>query len=307
VSRRKKRIQVFENVEIIDVGSEGKAIARIDNKVVFVPYVVPGDIVDIQVVKRKKSFYEGRVLKYVKKSEKHLEGFCDHYGVCGGCKWQHMSYEDQLSYKQKQVIDNLERIGKIEIGEVNQILPSENTEFYRNKLEFTFSNKRWLTKDEIDNNDELNRNALGFHIPGMFDKVVEINKCYLQGDPSNEIRNELSNYAKKENLSFYDIRNQEGFLRNVVIRNTSTGELMLIVVFFFEDKKKREQLLSFLKDRFPVIDSLMFVINSMPTTFFADPAIKLAMVPVPVYKSYTISFPSKLAYSRADLYNWYAC
>lgn len=271
---KKNRIQNLENIEITDVAAEGKAIAKVDNKVIFIPYVVPGDIVNIRVVKKKKNYFEGKVIDFVKKSENHLDAFCEHYGVCGGCKWQHLSYADQLKYKQKQVIDNLERIGKIEIGEINPIIASENTEFYRNKLEFTFSNRRWLTKDEIDSEQELNRNALGFHVPGMFDKVVDIEKCYLQKDPSNEIRLAIKQYALKNNLSFFDLRMQEGFLRNLIIRNSSTGELMVIVVFFYEDKLQREGLLNYLSNNFTAINSLMYVINEKRNDSLADQEIE---------------------------------
>ncbi|NOZ47641.1 MAG: 23S rRNA (uracil(1939)-C(5))-methyltransferase RlmD [Chlorobi bacterium] len=267
---RKNKIQFFENVEIIDVGAEGKAIARINNKVVFVPYVVPGDIVDLRIVRRKKNYLEGRVINFVKKSDEHLEAFCKHYGICGGCKWQHMSYVNQLKYKQKQVIDNLERIGKIDIGVVNTILPSEYTKYYRNKLEFTFSNKRWLTKEEIDNESVLERNALGFHVAGMFDKVVDIEECFLQPNPSNDIRLALKKYAIDNNLQFFDLRSQEGFLRNVIIRNSINGELMIIVVFYKEDKKKREDILNFLKKRFPEIKSLMYAINGKANDSLSD-------------------------------------
>ena len=267
---RKNKIKIFENVEITDVAAEGKAIAKIDNKVIFVPYVVPGDIVNIRVVKKKKNYFEGKVIDFVKKSENHLNAICEHYGVCGGCKWQHMSYTDQLKYKQKQVIDNLQRIGKIEIGEVKNILASDKTEYYRNKLEFTFSNRRWLTKEEIDDNDELNRNALGFHVPGMFDKVVNINRCYLQKDPSNEIRLAIKQYATNNDLSFFDLREQQGFLRNLIIRNSSTGELMVIVILYKEDKAKRESLLNYLMDKFSSISSLMYVINEKRNDSLSD-------------------------------------
>ncbi len=272
---RKNKNQIIENVEIIDVGAEGKAIARINNKVVFVPYVVPGDIVNIRLVKKKKNYFEGKVIEFVKKSENHLDACCEHYGICGGCKWQHLSYEDQLKNKQKQVIDSLERIGKIKPVQTHSILASEKTEFYRNKLEFTFSNRRWLSKDEIDSQDELNRNALGFHVPGMFDKVVDIKKCYLQDDPSNAIRLELKKYALENDLSFFDLRKHEGFLRNVIIRNSSADELMVIVVFYYEDEKKRESVLNHLKNSFPEINSLMYAINEKANDSLADQEVKL--------------------------------
>ena len=206
-NRRKKPF--LEHVEIADVASEGKAIAKVDNIAVFVPYAVPGDVVDVQVTKKRRRFMEGRVTQFHKYSEDRLTPICSHFGVCGGCKWQILPYEKQLHYKQKQVEDQLVRIGKVEISEISPILGSAQTEFYRNKLEFTFSNKRWLTEEEINSQEEIQQsNSLGFHIPGMFDKIVDIEKCWLQPDPSNEIRNAIRDYALNNGLTFFDLKQQ---------------------------------------------------------------------------------------------------
>ena len=230
-----KRNEILENVLVTDAGAEGKAIARVDNRVVFINGAIPGDVIDVRVYKKKRKFLEGNIEKFHKYSEKRAEPFCEHFGVCGGCKWQNMKYEQQLFYKEKQVVDNLERIGKIEIGEKLPILASEKTKLYRNKLEYTFSNKRWLTADEINESDEIgNRNALGFHIPKKFDKILDINDCHLQAEPSNSIRLAVRDFALKNDYTFFDLREQHGFLRNLIIRTTSIGEVMLIFSFFHE-------------------------------------------------------------------------
>ena len=259
-SRQKKPL--LENVRIIDVGAEGKAIARVNDMVVFTTHVVPGDLVDIQVTSKRKKYMEGRVTTIREYSTERQDAFCQHFGVCGGCKWQFLPYERQLFYKQKQVADQLRRIGHIELPEINPILGSAKTTYYRNKLEFSFSNKRWLTEKEIGTDFEINdMNALGFHVPGLFDKIIDIEKCWLQGDPSNEIRNFLRSYALEHQLEFFDIKNIAGFLRNIIVRTSTTGELMVIVSMFREDKKERKQLLEALAVQFPQITSLMYVIN----------------------------------------------
>lgn len=259
-NRRNK--PVYEQVEIIDIAAEGKAIAKINNMVVFVPHAVPGDVVDVQITRKRKRYSEGRVLFFHKLSDERVDAFCEHFGICGGCKWQNLPYNKQLAYKQKQVADQLQRIGKIELPDMLPILPSADTTFYRNKLEFTFSDKRWLTESEIAQSDEITQtNALGFHVPGLFDKVVAINKCWLQPDPSNQIRNAIFEYAIENNLEFFDIKKQEGFLRNVIIRTSTNGMIMLVVSFFREQKDQREALLNMLADKFPQITSLMYVIN----------------------------------------------
>jgi 23S rRNA (uracil1939-C5)-methyltransferase len=254
--------EIITNVEIIDAGSEGKAVARIGEMVVFVPFVVPGDIVDIQIVKKKKSYIEGKAVRIVKYSEKRADPFCEHFGTCGGCRWQHMSYEAQLFYKQKQVEDNLIRIGRISDPVILPILPSEKTQHYRNKLEFTFSNKRWLMDDEMQMSPgDKEMNALGFHLPLMFDRVLDINTCYLQPDPSNAIRLEAKKYAIDYHFTFYDARKRTGFLRNLLIRNANTGDLMVILVTETNEQEKITALLDHLIEKFPGVTSVFYVIN----------------------------------------------
>jgi 23S rRNA (uracil1939-C5)-methyltransferase len=271
VGRKRRSLPLIENIEITDVAAEGKAIAKVDNKVIFITQVVPGDIVDIQVTKKRKSFMEAVPVKFHKYSDIRVEAFCKHFGVCGGCKWQNLPYTEQLKYKHQQVIDNLERIAKVELPEIDNILPSDKTQFYRNKLEFTFSNKRWLTKDEINTEEKLDRNnALGFHVPKIWDKIVDIEKCYLQEDPSNAIRNEIRYYADENNLSYFDLRKQEGFLRNLIIRTSTTNELMVIMVFFYEDKKLIDGLLNHVAAKFPEITSLMYIVNSKANDSITD-------------------------------------
>jgi len=258
--RVKKNYPLIEAVEIIDAGSEGKALAKVNDMVIFVGNAVPGDIADLQLTLKKKNYAEARAVKFHKLSDKRSTAFCSHFGTCGGCKWQNMSYQWQLHYKQKQVVDNLTRIGKIELPEIQTILPSELDVHYRNKLEYTFSNRKWL--QSINEGDaDVQMNALGFHIPQRFDKVLDIDKCYLQADPSNEIRNEIRKYALLNKLSFFDLKQQQGFLRTLIIRNTSIGEWMLILTFFYDDIEAREKLLTHLKESFPQITSLQYVIN----------------------------------------------
>jgi 23S rRNA (uracil1939-C5)-methyltransferase len=260
---RKKDMPLLEKVRITDIGAEGNALARVNNLVVFVPMLIPGDVVDIRVIKKRKKYLEGRVVKFHQYSADRIEPRCIHFGVCGGCKWQHLPYNLQLQYKEKQVRDNLTRIGKIELPAINSILGSADEFLYRNKLEYTFSDKRWLTKEEVDSDNQYERgNALGFHIPGLFDKVLDIKECHLQPEPSNSIKNAVRDYAQRNNLQFFDLREQKGFLRTLLIRNSLEGKIMVIVVFFHEDIEKREGLLDFLASEFPQITSLMFVINS---------------------------------------------
>ena len=262
MSRGNKPLPLHENVEIIDIGSEGKAIAKVDGIVVFTTLVIPGDIVDLQVTKKREKYQEAKVVKIHTNSPDRIPAFCEHFEVCGGCKWQYLPYEKQLFYKQKQVFDQLKRIGKVTLPEFIPIKGSANSTFYRNKLEFTFSNRRWLTHEEVKSGDQFdNMDVLGFHVQGMFDKVLNVNKCWLQPEPSNSIRNSVKEYAIANNLEFYDLRNKAGLLRNLIIRTTSIGEVMVIVNFFREDKDKREALLNFLVDKFPEITSLQFVIN----------------------------------------------
>ena len=260
---RRKELPFLEKVRITDIGAEGNALAKVDNLVVFVPMLIPGDIVDIKVIKKRKKYLEGRAVKFHEYSADRIEPRCVHFGVCGGCKWQHLPYELQLKYKEKQVRDNLTRIGKTEIPEIRPIIGSSEIFLYRNKLEYTFSDKRWLTKEEVVSDIRFEKeDALGFHIPGQFDKVLDIKECHLQPDPSNAIRNAVRNYAHKNNLQFFDLISQKGFLRNIVIRNSLEGKVMVIVVFFQDDINKRNGLLDFLAAEFPQITSLMYVINS---------------------------------------------
>lgn len=263
---RKKELPLLEKVTITDVAAEGKAVAKVNELVIFVPYVVPGDVVDLQVKRKKNHYAEAVAVKFHEKSPLRTEPFCSHFGVCGGCKWQCLSYEEQLKYKQKQVFDNLTRIGKVELPEFRPILGSEKTRFYRNKLEFTFSNKRWLTEEEVKQDVKYDQmNAVGFHIPGAFDKVLAIDKCWLQDDISNQIRNAVRDYAYAHNFPFFDLRTQEGLLRNIMIRTSSTGELMVVLqckVTDDEGRRKMEEILQFMADSFPQITSLMYVINN---------------------------------------------
>ncbi|HLN73666.1 MAG TPA: 23S rRNA (uracil(1939)-C(5))-methyltransferase RlmD [Prolixibacteraceae bacterium] len=263
MGRGRKNKPFIEGVTITDIGAEGKAIARVDDVVVFTTHVIPGDVVDLQVTKKRTKYMEAIVKRVVQQSPDRVPAFCEHFEVCGGCKWQFLPYEKQLFYKQKQVADQLRRIGRIELPEISPILGSAKTTFYRNKLEFGFSNRRWLTNEEIGiEGDDLNKNALGFHIPGMFDKILDINKCWLQGDPSNQIRNFIKDYANANGLEFFDRRIQSGLLRNIIIRTSTTGDLMLIVCFFSDQKENIENLLSAIATEFPQITSLMWVVNS---------------------------------------------
>lgn len=276
MAKNKKPHPIFNNVTITDIAAEGKAIAKVNDIVVFVPFVVPGDVVDLQVTRKKSHFMEARPIHFHNYSEQRTEAVCQHFGICGGCKWQILPYTEQLRFKQKQVFDNLTRIGKIDLPEISTILGSENTEFYRNKLEFTFSNKRWRTNEEIAEEKVFDTmNAVGFHIPGQFDKVLDIEKCWLQSDSSNEIRNEIRKYALENELSFFDLRNQEGFLRTLMIRTTTTGGLMVIVVFYYEDIILQNALLQHIADKFPEITSLLYVVNSKANDTITDQEIKL--------------------------------
>jgi 23S rRNA (uracil1939-C5)-methyltransferase len=271
MAKNKKPHPIFENVTITDIAAEGKAITRINDQIVFVPFVVPGDVVDLQVTRKKSNFMEARATKFHSFSEQRCEAVCEHYGICGGCKWQILPYKEQIRYKQKQVVDNLTRIGKIELPEISPIIGSANTEFYRNKLEFTFSNKRWRTNEEIAEGKVFETmNAVGFHIPGQFDKVLDLEKCWLQTEDSNEIRNEVRRYALENNLTFFDLRSQEGFLRTLMIRTTSTGELMVIMIFFHEDKEAQKALLQHIANKFPQITSLLYIINSKANDTITD-------------------------------------
>ena len=266
MARKKKQLPLLEKVTITDVAAEGMALARVNDLVVFVPYVVPGDVVDLQVKRKKHSYAEAVAVNFHEYSPIRAVPLCQHYGVCGGCKWQVLPYEEQIKYKQKQVEANLRRIGKIELPEITPILGSEKTQFYRNKLEFTFSNKRWLTEQEVAQEVKYDQmNAVGFHIPGAFDKVLAIEKCWLQDDISNRIRNTMRDYAYEHDLSFFNLRTQEGLLRNLMIRTSSTGELMVLLqcnVTTPEEEVQMKALLQHVADLFPEITSLLYVINN---------------------------------------------
>jgi len=261
---RKNRNKVFEDLEVTDAGAKGKAIAFApDGKVVFIGNAVPGDVCTIQTTKQRKSFYEGKAISFSKLSDKRVDPKCEYFGTCGGCKWQYMGYEHQLFYKQKEVENNLKRLGKIELPEIMPILGSKEQYYYRNKMEFSFSDSKWLTLEQIKSDEIIeDRNALGFHIPGMWDKILDINSCHLQRDPSNAIRNFIKEKAEEFNLPFYNARKQEGLLRTLMIRTTSTDEIMVLIQFFYEDKEKRELLMDAVFTEFPAINSLQYVVNS---------------------------------------------
>ncbi|MFC5271912.1 23S rRNA (uracil(1939)-C(5))-methyltransferase RlmD [Adhaeribacter terreus] len=267
---KKKKFELIPQVRIEEMVAEGKCLVRYQNLVVFVKDVAPGDVVDLQVTKKRKSYLEAKAVKFYEYSDVRVEPFCEHFGVCGGCKWQHIGYETQLFYKQKQVKDNLERIGKVSTSEMLPILPSDQLSYYRNKLEFTFSNNRWLTYEQIKSGEEFDRNALGFHIAQRFDKIIDVQHCYLQPAPSNEIRLAVAAYARENGLVHFDLLRMEGFLRNLIIRTANTGELMVIVQLGREEAENRIALLDFLLQKFPQITSLHYVINSKGNETFHD-------------------------------------
>lgn len=265
MARKKKPLPLLENITITDVAAEGKAIAKVDNLVIFVPYAVPGDVVDLQIKRKKHSYAEAEVVKVHQYSDKRVKPFCKHFGICGGCKWQCLSYEDQLFYKQKQVVDNLTRIGKVEIPEVSPILGSKHIKEYRNKVEFGFSNKKWLTQEEISSGQKFdNMDAVGFHIPGAFDKILDIDQCLLMSDINNRLRNSIREYAISHQLSFYDLRAQTGLLRNMMLRTSATGEIMLLMQFCIrtdEEQSQANQVLAHVHTNFPEVTSLLWVNN----------------------------------------------
>lgn len=274
MARKKKELPLLEGITITGVAAEGKAIARVDNLVVFVPYVIPGDVVDLQIKRKKHSYAEAEAVKVHQYSDKRAIPFCQHYGVCGGCQWQVLDYSEQLKYKQQQVVDNLSRIGKVVLPEISPILGSEQTQGYRNKLEYTFSNKRWLTREEVAQNvvyDQMN--AVGFHIPGAFDKVLAIEKCWLQDDISNRIRNAIRDYAYEHQYTFINLRTHEGMLRNLIIRTSTTGELMVILLAQIktgEEMRLFETLLQYVADSFSEITSLLYIINNKVNDSIGD-------------------------------------
>ncbi|RAJ16335.1 23S rRNA (uracil(1939)-C(5))-methyltransferase RlmD [Olleya aquimaris] len=263
MARKNTKKQVFTHVEVIDAAAKGKTVAKApDGRVIFLPNAVPGDVVDVQTFKKRKAYFEGKATVFHKLSDKRTQPACEHFGVCGGCKWQDMGYQHQLYYKQKEVVNNLTRIGHLEVPEITPILGSAEQYFYRNKMEFSFSDSRWLTLEEIQSDKDLgDKNALGFHIPGMWDKILDIKKCHLQADPSNAIRNAVKDFAVKHNLEFFNTRHQTGLLRTMMIRTSSTGDIMVVIQFFKDDKEKRELLLDYVAETFPEITSLQYIIN----------------------------------------------
>ena len=262
--RKKRKNIIYEDIKIVDTASKGKSLGKTaDGKIIFIEKGVPGDIVNVNVFKKRKGYLEGRIEELTSPSPNRIEPKCNYFGLCGGCKWQNMNYTAQLIYKQKEVFENINRIGKIESVEPEAILGSKDEYFYRNKMEFSFSNRRWLTISEINNKENnLNKNGLGFHKPGMWDKVIDIEKCYLQQDPSNDIRNSIRKYSFKNNLPFYDYYNKNGLLRTLMIRTSSTGDLMVLIQFFENDVKKINGLLDYLISEFPDISSINYCINS---------------------------------------------
>jgi len=281
MARKRKEFPILENVTITDVAAEGKALARGNDMVVFVPFVVPGDVVDLKIRKKKHSYCEAEVVRFVKYSETRAEPVCQHFGVCGGCKWQNLPYEEQLRAKQQQVFDQLSRISHVQLPEFNPIMGSQLTLHYRNKLEFGCSNKRWLTREQVASGETFDTmNAIGFHITGAFDKILPIEKCWLMDDLQNRIRNEIRDYALANGITFFDLRQQVGLLRDVMIRNSDTGEWMVLVQFHFEsegDQQTAEALLSHLGEQFPQITSLLWVDNQKCNDTFGD-------LPVQVFK-----------------------
>lgn len=271
MGRKRKELPVVENVEITGVAAEGKSIARVDDMVVFIPYGAPGDVVNIKLDKKKRSYAEAHIVDMVKPSPDRVTPTCEHFGVCGGCKWQHIPYESQLRYKRDQVVDALTRIAKVEIPEVNPTLGSKETFCYRNKLEYTFSCKCWITFEDLRSGREIaDRNALGFHIPGAFDKVLDIKKCWLQDDLSNRIRLFVRQYALAKGYEFYDIKAQQGLMRTLMVRIASTGEVMLIVVFARPEQEKIDDMMGAIAAEFPEITSLLYVVNQKVNDTIAD-------------------------------------
>ncbi len=258
-----------------DIAEEGKGVARAEDLVVFIEKAIPGDVVDAIVYKKKKKFAEAKIAKIITPSPERVEPFCSHFGVCGGCKWQHMDYGAQLKYKQKSVLDALQRLAGLDVSHAEAILPSSQDKYYRNKLEYTFSNKRWLTSQDDIIEDEKELNALGFHVPLRFDKILKIDHCYLQANPSNDLRNSIAEFAVQNNVSFYDLRAHEGALRNLVIRTSSTGELMVIVIFAYPEEGQVELVMEFVKTQFPQITSLLYIINQKKNDTFSDQEVLL--------------------------------
>ena len=276
MARKRKPLPVIEGVTITDVAAEGNALARVDEMVVFIPFGAPGDVADIKIDKKKKSYAEGHIDRLIKPGEIRVEPRCEHFGICGGCRWQHLPYDFQLKCKQRQVSDALQRIAKVELPEISPIKGSENIWAYRNKMEYTFSNKCWLTFEQLASGEEFpDRDAAGFHIPGAFDKVLDIKACHLQDDLGNRIRLFVKDFGKQHGYSFYDLRGQNGLLRTLMIRIASTGEVMVVMAFGEDNAEAIKQLLDAMAEAFPEISSLMYVVNTKVNDSLADQDIKL--------------------------------
>lgn len=260
-NRKSGTVTILPNLHIIDIAEEGKGVGKADELVVFVDKAVPGDVVDVRLTKKKKNFAEAVIEQLHTASEYRTDAFCQHFGTCGGCKWQHMQYDAQLQFKYKNVQAALQRLAKIDTSSMEPILGSAENKYYRNKLEYTFSNKRWLDKEDMADRDDLELNALGFHVPGRFDKILDIQHCYLQAEPSNTLRNQVRSYALRSGLTFYDLRNHEGNLRNLIIRTSSTGEVMVAVIFAYVAQEQIDGLMEYLKTNFPEITSLQYIVN----------------------------------------------
>ncbi len=274
MARKRKPLPLLENIQIEGIAAEGKAIARVDNKVIFIPYAVPGDIVDLQVTRKKSHYAEATIASIIQPSPMRIQPFCKHFGVCGGCKWQSLPYEEQLKAKQQQVEDALTRIGKVPFPKILPIIGSKKTKAYRNKLEFGFSNKKWLTKEQIESGVVFSdMNAVGFHIPGAFDKILDLKECFLMDDFNNRIRNGLRSYVIEKGYSFFDLRNQNGLLRNMMLRKTSTGEIMVLLQFCIreaQEEKEAQEVLQWIKTTFPEITSLLYVNNTKCNDTISD-------------------------------------
>ncbi|MEO6149613.1 MAG: 23S rRNA (uracil(1939)-C(5))-methyltransferase RlmD, partial [Mucilaginibacter sp.] len=284
MSRGPKKSKFFENVAIIDIAEEGKGVGKADDFVLFVDKAVPGDIADVEVFRSKKNFGEGRITRLIQPSEHRVQAFCEHFGTCGGCKWQHMTYTAQLKFKQKAVADALSRLAKIDVSGILPIIPSPADRYYRIKLEYTFSNKRWLYDGENRDDERLNMNALGFHIPGRFDKILNVNHCYLQAEPSNTLRNSIRDFVLEHGYSFYDLKQHNGALRNLIVRTSSTGEVMVVVVFAYPGEDEVNKLMNFIDAEFPQITSLLYIINQKKNDTIFDQDIHAFKGPEYIYE-----------------------
>lgn len=274
VAERERKI--LKDLLITDMSSEGKGIARIEGKVIFTTQALPGDVVDVEVRKSKKSFSEGVIAELKTASTLRIKPECSHFGVCGGCKWQHISYAEQLKFKKKIVEDAFERIGKVDFPPIPDVIGCEENFYYRNKLEFAFTDRRWLTEEEINSGENFeHRNALGFHVPGSFSGVIDIDRCYLQADPSNEIRIAVKEFALKNGYTFFNLKDQNGLLRNLMIRISAIGEILVLISFYENDEEKIQAILGYISEKFPAITSLQYVVNAKRNDTIYDQEIKV--------------------------------